>query len=154
MLQKILKAFNIEEAEVKSFGSGLINRTWKISTHAGNYILQKINDNVFKHPKDVAYNIRSIADYLEEKHPDYFLITTVVAKDGSDMVFFEEEGWFRLVPFVENSHTFDVVQTPGQAYEAAKQFGRFAKMLSGFDAGRLKITIPHFHNLALRCQQF
>ena len=41
-----------------------------------------------------------------------------------------------------------------QAYEAARQFGKFTKLLSGFDHTQLKITIPDFHNLSLRYQQF
>ena len=58
------------------------------------------------------------------------------------------------MPFVENSYTFDVVQTAEQAYEAAKQFGRFTKFLSDFDVSQLKIIIPQFHDLELRYKQF
>lgn len=153
-MEEILKAFDIEEAEVKPFGNGLINRTWKVYAPEKSFILQKINDNVFKQPKDIAYNIRLIADYLQKNHPDYFFIAPVVSSTEEDIVFCKEEGWFRLMPFVENSNTFDVVQTPEQAYEASKQFGRFTKVLSGFDATKLKITIPRFHDLELRYQQF
>src|SRR5579875_3728038 len=154
MLREILKTFDIEEAEVKPFGNGLINRTWKVDALEGSYILQKINDNVFKQPKDIACNIRLIANNLQKKHPDYFFIAPVVSSKGEDIVFCKEEGWFRLMPFVKNSITLDVVQTADQAYEAAKQFGRFTKKLSDFDARRLKITIPRFHDLELRYQQF
>jgi Ser/Thr protein kinase RdoA (MazF antagonist) len=59
-----------------------------------------------------------------------------------------------MFPFITNSHTIDMVEKPQQAYEAAKQFGRFTKFLSGFDASVLKITLPDFHNLTLRYQQF
>lgn len=153
MLQKILKAFDIEQAEVKPFGNGLINRTWKANSPKGNYILQKINDNIFKQPKSIAYNIRLIAEYLDKNHPDYFFISPIAATIGEDVVF-SEEGWFRLMPFVENSYAFNVVQTQEQSYEAAKQFGRFTKLLSGFDSKQLKITIPQFHDLYLRYEQF
>ncbi|MDE3254049.1 MAG: phosphotransferase, partial [Bacteroidota bacterium] len=42
----------------------------------------------------------------------------------------------------------------GQAFEAASQFGLFTRLLSGFPSEKLHITLPHFHNLALRYQQF
>jgi Ser/Thr protein kinase RdoA (MazF antagonist) len=58
------------------------------------------------------------------------------------------------MPFAENSITCDVVQTSAQAYEAAKQFGRFTRLLSDFDAKQLKVTIPQFHDLELRYRQF
>jgi Ser/Thr protein kinase RdoA (MazF antagonist) len=59
-------------------------------------------------------------------------------------------GYFRLFPFVKNSRSIDVVATPKQAFEAAKAFGRFTKVLAGFDPNGLSITIPHFHDLSLR----
>ena len=55
---------------------------------------------------------------------------------------------------MNGSHTIDVVSNPLQAYEAAKQFGRFTKLLSDFPAQNLHITLPDFHNLGLRYQQF
>ena len=59
-----------------------------------------------------------------------------------------------MFPFITTSHTIDVVQRPQQAYEAAKQFGKFTRLLSGLDTTMVKITLPDFHNLALRYQQF
>jgi Ser/Thr protein kinase RdoA (MazF antagonist) len=48
----------------------------------------------------------------------------------------------------------DVLTTPAQAYEASLQFGKFTKLLNGFKAANLKITLPDFHNLLLRYTQF
>lgn len=153
-MDDILKLFGLFDAKWQTFGTGLINHTWKIYTADRSYILQKINDNVFKQPQDIAYNIRLIANYLKQNHPGYFFVAPVTATDGKDLIYWEGQGWFRLMPFVESSFSFDVVQTPGQAYEAAKQFGRFTKELSGFNPAHLKITIPHFHDLELRYRQF
>jgi Ser/Thr protein kinase RdoA (MazF antagonist) len=70
------------------------------------------------------------------------------------MLHHETEGWFRLAPFVEGSHSIDVVSNAAEAYEAAKQFGKFTKMLRGFDAGSLQLTLPQFHDLEIRFAQF
>lgn len=48
----------------------------------------------------------------------------------------------------------NVVTKAEEAYEAAKQFGKFSRLLADFDANRLNITIPDFHNLTLRYTQF
>jgi Ser/Thr protein kinase RdoA (MazF antagonist) len=142
--------------EVKAFGSGLINHTWKVSRHDNDtsYILQRINQHVFKSPEDIAHNIRIIGAYLAEHHPGYFFVRNLYTSDGADICFMEGEGYFRLVPFVKKSHTVDVVQTPQQAFEAAKHFGRFTRLLNGLPVNELKVTIPDFHNLSLRYQQF
>jgi thiamine kinase-like enzyme len=69
-------------------------------------------------------------------------------------MFQNEVGYFRMFPFVENSHSKDVVETPAQAYEAARQFGKFTRLLADFDVSQLNTTIPQFHDLNLRYQQF
>jgi Ser/Thr protein kinase RdoA (MazF antagonist) len=156
MIQTVLSAYGFKDAETRmeTFGTGLINYTWKITTAGKSYILQKINHSVFKQPGDIASNIRLIADYLKKLHPDYLFVGPVAAMSGEHMVFIEGEGFFRLFPFIRDSHTIDVVKNPEQAYEAAVQFGKFTRLLSGIDIRKLKITIRGFHNLTLRYQQF
>lgn len=158
MLHQVLQAFGFDFTllEVKPFGSGLINNTWKVSRKDNEdaYILQRVNHHVFKSPQDIAHNIRKIGHYLSIHHPGYLFVRPLHTLQGEDMYFMEGEGFFRLVPFVRKSHTVDVVQTPQQAYEAAKQFGRFTHLLGGFPVHELKVTIPDFHNLSLRYEQF
>jgi len=139
---------------VKPFGSGLINNTWLISENENDLILQRINHNVFKKPFDIATNIQLISEYLKAQHPGYLFIRPRKTIAGDEMIFIKEEGYFRLFPFIKNSHTTDVVVSPSQAYEAAKQFGRFTNLLSAFPVDKLKITLPDFHNLPLRYTQF
>lgn len=157
-LTQVLKHYGLSNAvhTVLPFGTGLINHTWKIQTDDENeaYILQRINTAVFKEPEAIAFNIRAVADYLKKKHPGYLFLTPVQTKDGADMYYDGCDGYFRLFPFLANSRSYDVVRTPSLAFEAAKQFGRFTNLLSGFDATSLKITLPDFHNLHLRFEQF
>jgi Ser/Thr protein kinase RdoA (MazF antagonist) len=155
MIGTILKGFGIStNASVKPFGSGLINSTWLVTANGKDFILQRINDNVFKNPIDIATNIRLIDEYLEENHPGYLFATPYKTIDGEDMFFLKDEGYFRLFRFIKNSHTTDVVNSTSQAFEAAQQFGRFTNLLSGFPVEKLKFTIPDFHNLPLRYAQF
>jgi len=156
MMKSILPAFGLtgDLSEVKAFGSGLINHTWKITSAGKSYILQRVNQDVFKQPADIAHNISLIAAYLKQHHPEYKFVAPLVSVSGEEMIHQADEGYYRLFPFVPGSYSRDTVETPGQAFEAASQFGRFTKLLSGIDAGLLKITIPFFHDLDLRYQQF
>jgi thiamine kinase-like enzyme len=155
MFRKILNEFGIEpNASVKPFGNGLINNTWLIGEKENEFILQRINQHVFKDPFDIAINIDLVCDHFKDKHPDYLFPCPRKTVAGDSMAFMENEGYFRIFPFIKNSHTVDVVNSPSQAYEAAKQFGRFTNLLSEFPVGKLKITLPDFHNLPLRYSQF
>jgi Ser/Thr protein kinase RdoA (MazF antagonist) len=156
MLQSIFDAFGLTQNTNTAvpFGSGLINHTWKIGNNGNTYILQRINHTIFKIPEAIAHNIKITGKYLTQHYPDYLFVLPVKSVSGEDIVFEKDIGYFRLMPFVENSHTIDVVQQPELAFEAAKQFGKFTRLLSGFDASQLKITLPDFHNLTLRYNQF
>ena len=155
MFETIFKEFGIgANASVKPFGSGLINNTWLISENENDLILQRINHNVFKQPFDIALNIHFICEYFKVNHPDHLFVCPRKTIAGEEMIFIKDEGYFRIFPFIKNSHTTDVVISASQAYEAAKQFGRFTNLLSGFPVDKLKITLPDFHNLPLRYAQF
>ncbi len=154
MFETILKKFEIDtNAAIKPHGSGLINDTWIICDGDKEFILQRINHHVFKKPFDIATNIHLICDYLKKSHPDYLFPCPRKTIQGDSMIFITE-GYFRLFPFIKKSHTYNVVESTSQAYEAAKQFGRFTNFLSTFPVDILKITLPDFHNLPLRYSQF
>jgi Ser/Thr protein kinase RdoA (MazF antagonist) len=150
----VLPAFLLDATSVEAFGSGLIHRTWKVNAGRKEYILQKVNHKIFKDPFAIAHNIRTIADHLSKVHPEYFFVRPLLSKDREDLLYLEEEGYFRLFPFVEGSHTIDTVGSPAQAFEAAKQFGKFTRMLEGLDPAQLKVTIPRFHDLGYRYGEF
>lgn len=155
MYERIFKEFGIDtSASVKAFGSGLINNTWLIGEREEQFILQRINHNVFKNPVYIGINIRLICDHLKKEHAEYLFVCPRKTVAGEEMIFIEDEGYFRIFPFIKNSHTTDVVASSSQAYEAAKQFGRFTNVLSAFPVEKLKITLPDFHNLTLRYAQF
>ncbi|MDF2193425.1 aminoglycoside phosphotransferase family protein [Paraflavitalea sp. CAU 1676] len=158
MFKNILAAYGLETGDVfiEEFGMGLINKTWKVTRndHSQSYILQKINHAVFKQPADIAFNVAAIADHLQKQHPEYLFITPLQTLDGQDLFVVEGDGYYRMAPFLEQSCTLQTVQAPKQAFEAARQFGRFTSLCASFDASRLKVTIPDFHNLPFRYQQF
>lgn len=155
-MQEILSAYGLvmDECRIQAFGSGLINATWKVSYADKSYILQRINHQVFKQPALIAQNISAIGHYLEKHYPEYFFVQPVLTTDKQDMVITPEGEYYRLQPFVANSHSYDVVNDEQLAYEAARQFGRFTRLLSGIDTNEIQVTLPDFHNLTLRYAQF
>ena len=58
ILQQVLEAYGLRDAVAEPFGSGLINRTWKIAAGGRQFILQRINEDVFR---SVGVKLKSIA---------------------------------------------------------------------------------------------
>jgi Ser/Thr protein kinase RdoA (MazF antagonist) len=155
MMDNILNAFGLKpnNHHVAPFGSGLINYTWKITGTSQQYILQRINKNVFKAPQDIANNLVELENYLKKTAPEYLFAAPLPTVNGRNLV--EDAGnYYRLSPFIKNSHTVDFIEQDKQAYEAAKQFGKFTRLLKDFDLRKLKYTLTDFHNLTLRVEQF
>ena len=156
MVENVLKIYGINphQSEIVSLRSGLINNTWKVSSGGKEYIVQRINDQVFRKPLEVAANIRMIDAYLKEHSPGYLFVSPVRNLQGDDIYFEEGAGYFRIFPFISGSHTITAVSSPRQAFQAALQFGKFTRLLAAFEARLLHTTIPDFHNLTLRYNHF
>lgn len=154
MFHRILEQFGINASayQIDGFGSGLINRTWKISGDKS-FILQRINTRVFTQPETIAENLFLLQSYLKERYPGYLFVAPIPALNGQPLVY-DDEGTFRLFPFIEGSISVNEVQDYKQAYAAAGQFGKFSFLLKDFDPTLLKDTLPDFHDLALRYNQF
>lgn len=156
-MNEVLSAFGLqaEAFEIGPFGSGHINKTYRAAHRSGRdeYILQRINTNVFKEPEAIARNHRLTWEHLAREHPGYLFPRPLPTLAGHDL-HRAEDGYWRLMPFVAETVTVDEVETPAQAYEAARQFGRFARLTAGVDLGEYRPTIPDFHNLALRYAAF
>ncbi|MBO9684591.1 MAG: aminoglycoside phosphotransferase family protein, partial [Flavisolibacter sp.] len=116
MPKPILEQYGLNKQNVviTAFGSGLINHTWLVTDQNKEYILQRINNQIFTRPEDIASNIDILGKYLSEHYPDYLFVKPVKTINGQDLVYLEAQGYFRLSPFVPNSHTIDVVTNPSQ----------------------------------------
>lgn len=153
---EVLDAYDLHMHDliVEPINNGLINSTWLVKNSHRSFILQKVNDNVFKNPEAIASNIRLVADYLSKHDSSYLFASPLQTKSHEEMKYIRGAGYYRLIPFVENSHTITTVEKPEQAFEAAKKFGEFTRLLAGFPVEKLQTTLPDFHNLTLRYHQF
>jgi Phosphotransferase enzyme family len=156
-LQQILKLFGLEPDNYtyKPFGSGHINATFLLESSSENkqFVLQKINIHVFKEPSIIAKNIGNTSDYLAKYHPEYLFIHQIKTTNGEDLAVVDGEYW-RLSPFIPNSYSINSVSEPEMAYEAGKAFGLLTKNLHFMPLNGLQPSIPGFHDLAWRYQQF
>ncbi|RZL43955.1 MAG: aminoglycoside phosphotransferase family protein [Pedobacter sp.] len=154
---EVLKAYGYTKENIKitQIGTGLINRTYLLLplSEDKKYILQNINTSVFKNPQAIADNLKAIGDYLSATYPDYLFIKPISTVNEEEMAYVNNEYW-RMLPYVPDTVSLDVLSEPQQAYEAAKQFGKLSRLLNNFDASILQPTIPGFHNLGLRFEKF
>jgi Ser/Thr protein kinase RdoA (MazF antagonist) len=148
-----------EFVSAKPHGSGHINDTYCVTFDQHGlrtrYIFQWINHHVFKNPAALMDNVQRVTAHLATRmahQPDAKrrVLSLVPANDGQAFYRDEEGNHWRAYVFIEGARTFDAVESPLQAFEAAKAFGHFQNMLSDLPAPRLHDTIPDFHHTPKR----
>lgn len=141
------------------YGSGHINDTQLVTyDQAGQtvrYILQRINHAIFPRPDLLMENICRVTEHLRRKapaHPSQTTLTVIPARDGQPWVRDADGNWFRMYLFIEKARSYDILETPRQAFEAARAFGAFQCQLADLPGPRLHETIANFHHTPSRFQ--
>ena len=152
-MQKAINYFHVEgtPVECKVFGHGHINYTYKITTDTGHeYILQRINKNVFKDPESLMENVSAVSEFLRKRVDDPRSALHFIPADGGKFYHKDSRGeYWRVYEFV-GGFCLEAAETPEDFYESAIAFGNFQEMLRDFPAEKLHETIPEFHNTVNR----
>lgn len=136
----------------ETFNSGHINDTFLIITQKGvNYVLQRINTNVFKKATDVIHNKIKITQHLSKKGIQ--TIHFIPTKENSYYLIDNDKHLWNLSEFIENSQTFLKVNSNDIAYQAGLITAEFLAQTSDFENDLVE-TLPNFHSMSFRFQEF
>ena len=119
------------------------------------YIFQRINHNIFKTPVALMENVQRVTAHLAGRADGQLdhsrRALTLVSTRAGDAYHRDGEGsYWRCYLFIERAKTYDAVNSPQQAFQAAQAFGQFQKMLADLPLPRLHDTIPDFHHTPKR----
>lgn len=162
LLNSVVKHFDLKGKieSIKPLGNGLINDTYIVRTEgdAPDYVLQRINHNIFTDVDTLMTNIKEVTSHIRKKLEeageediDRKVLTFVPNNVDGKYYFFDGENYWRVMVFIPHAHTFEAVN-PESSRNAGKAFGNFQAMLVDIDA-ELKESIPDFHNMEFRLKQ-
>ena len=163
-LNEILKNFQIEGevSQVKLFGDGLINQTYFVETsqqNCPNYILQTKNGSIFKDIPGMMNNILKVTTHLKKKiiaaegDPDREAMTVVKSYTGDPFYKDGDGKYWTVYLFIEDTMTYEKVDSPEIAYAGGCGIGKFQCMLADMQ-GTLTDILQGFHNISYRFQQW
>ena len=161
-LYNILSQFLIEGKveSVKPLGNGLINDTFRVVTEgdAPDYVLQRINNNIFTDVDLLQHNIDAVTGHIRRKLEaagaddiDRKVLRFVPTQQGKTYYLDNEGRYWRVSVFIPDAVTYEQVD-PTSSRNAGKAFGEFESMLVDLPE-QLGETIPDFHNMELRARQ-
>ena len=161
-IENVVSAFDVEGkvSEYVPFGNGHINDTRLVTMDNGvQYVLQRINKNVFKRPDLLMENYVGVTKFIRKKieemggDPLREVLNAIYTKDGKPYTIDEDGQYWRLLVYVTDSIGYDKVERPEQFYDSALSFGDFQYMLRDYPADTLHETIVNFHNTPDRYRQ-
>lgn len=148
----------VEGEEVKS---GHINSTYLVTYEleggeCRRYILQRINEKVFKDPLAVMRNVECVTSHINWKvlrrkqNLGGQTLSLYPHKTGRFYGHGEGGGIWRCYNYLEGCRTYDVVGNTRQAFEAGHAFGAFQNLVSDLPPAEIVETIPNFHDTPRR----
>lgn len=151
-LNTILKCFSLPKKhyQLKPITAGYINDTYLVLDDAHpKFILQRINHTVFKDVNGLMGNIEQALTLLYDAAYEQVLLVTT----NYGTTFHEQDGYWRVMSYIDHSTTFNTTDDPKIAYEAGKIIGKFHQLLATSNPENYVDTIPKFHDLDLRYAQ-
>lgn len=145
---------------VDSFGAGNVNDTFLVTLAAATaelqtdkFVLQRINQNVFKQPALILANMRIFTDFMrqqlaQETRPAarrWSVPLVIATATGQDYLEDGAGGFWRAISLIEGAKTYPKIRDAHHARESGYALGRFHGLISELDPNLLHDTLPGFH---------
>lgn len=158
--KSILRQFDLpdDRYEMMNYGNGHINETYLVSGERQSFILQRINDYVFRDVDALMKNIDAVCSFRYEKLKSRGedvskCLLPIKTRDGGTYV--ENCGkYYRMYNFIGGTVALDMPESARHFGAGGRCFASFMKDLMSFDAEGLADVIPNFHNTAVRAEKF
>ncbi len=138
-------------------GSGNVNDTYRVIQRTTfseeQFILQRINQAVFKDPAAVMANIKSVTDHAHrqidaeaDEADRIWQLPRVISTIDDQPHYCDENGeYWRALSLIASTKNYDKVTNPGIAFEAGVVLGHFQRLIADFPIEELQDTLPGFH---------
>ncbi|HEX2968932.1 MAG TPA: aminoglycoside phosphotransferase family protein [Bacteroidales bacterium] len=165
-IEGIFSLFSADGTFLKSevFGNGHIHDTFRIVTsekEKDDYILQRLNNKIFKNIPQLQHNIELVTNHILNKLKNTpgadikrGCLRLVPAKNGTSWLQDQDQNTWRMYVYIPDHKSFNVVDSPDMAYEGGRAVGKFQAMLSDLPGESLFDTIPFFHDVEKRLETF
>lgn len=160
---KIAEQFQItgKVKSVEQLGEGFINDTYIVDTEGDSprYILQRKNKNIFSPIPAMMENINIVCNHIKGKvvkaggDPMREAMTVIPANDGKLYYLDEEDEYWAISLFIEDTIAYGAAETPELAYAGGKGIGKFQNLVSDLKEPLTDI-LPGFHNIRIRYEQW
>ncbi|REC46590.1 phosphotransferase enzyme family protein [Chryseobacterium pennipullorum] len=152
----VIQFIGTDHYSLSPINDGLINTTYLLEDHdrEKKFILQKINQNVFKQPEIIVNNHLLINELLRSNNYQFQIVEPIPSLNDQLLVKDENDQPWRMLSFVENSITFLTAPSLQTAFAAAKTFSYFLTTVNTENLPAIEDTLPDFLNFEKRIADY
>jgi Ser/Thr protein kinase RdoA (MazF antagonist) len=150
-------------ASVVPLGNGNINSTFLVTTTeldplvdrsadrsaAVRFVLQRINQQVFRQPDLVIHNMAVLSEHLQSSAielPRPWQTPCLIATQQGKYTWIDESGeYWRAISFIEDCTVCETVESVVHAKEVGYGLAMFHRLISQLPVDKLADTLPGFH---------
>ena len=145
-----------ELSSITPFGHGHINNTYLVVAENGHFILQRINNKVFRTDALVSnyeVHVRAVIQYQYKYNCKF---TPLILQTREKKYHFIDKAYFawRLIEYVPDAKTYDISPDPKVSSQAAEALGKYQRFLNTINEASIQDSIKGFHNLSGRLKTF
>jgi len=135
---------------VAPHGNGNVNDTYiALADNGVRHILQRVNTRIFTSPEIVMSNMHKATQHIqqciEKQNLNWKVQKIIPAKEGTHYVIDVSGKFWRMISFIEESHSFDILGSHEKALELGKAVGLFHRLMSQIPQGTLTYVLKDFH---------
>lgn len=148
---------------VHEFGNGNINDTYLVTIDTAlpeekQFVLQRINTQVFKQPKLIMQNMRAFTEHMRRRARDegheWEMPRVIPACDGQDFYIDPQGNFWRAISYVHGARSFETIKDTALAHEVGYALGTFQYLISDLSIAKLADTLEGFHITPRYLQNF
>ena len=126
--ESVLESYDLGHCSIKTINTGLINKTWKLSSASGDFIFQKINP-IF--PEQIHESIHKITKILLQD--DIGSVEIIRTKNG-ELIHKENDEIWRVTKYISGDN-FEITPDADYAFSLGKGLAKMQKCLRNVKVG-------------------
>jgi hypothetical protein len=152
--------------KISPLGNGNINDTYLVSTcseQRQDFVLQKLNSNVFSNPKAVVMNMELLLNHIQSKlgsgndklnNLTWQIPSLRKASNSNNNWHLVAGSFWRATSFIDQAYSTDVIDNYQKAEEIGTGLGIFHWLMEGISIDKLNETIKDFHVTSVYYDKF
>ena len=133
---------------INPLGNGLINDTYQVSCANTEFVLQRINHQVFNNPEAVMANLQQLQQHLAKLNSHTIklkLPATLLNQQQTSLYQDPQQQFWRALELISPSESREQLSNDQEAAQVGFALGHFHRLCSELPIDQLHDTLPGFH---------